>query len=143
MSGWDLIISMSYSKLTGQLLSMFIIYTNKIRIPFVFIDVNNSYLCVSLTNPKMLAHINVVREYLILFAINNWESMNGYEYFITLAMNPNAVVIILVFIVWCELHIYFLCDACRDHALFVIFNFEEVCLRGKDVETLRGRGVID
>ena len=53
----------------------------------------------------MLAHVNVVREDLVLLAIDHGECMDWDKYFVSFTVYSDAVVIVLVLIIGGELHI--------------------------------------
>lgn len=92
-----MVISISYSKLTGQLLSIVIAYIS---------DSEGTYLLVQLTYLQVLAHVYVVRKHLILFAVYHWESMYWDQNLVTVTVDANAVIVVLILVIRSELHIY-------------------------------------
>jgi hypothetical protein len=50
--------------------------------------------------------------------------MDWDEDFISFAMDTNAIVKVLVFVVGCELHVDVLAYAGGDHSFLVVLNFE-------------------
>ena len=101
------------------------------------------YLGVSLSDSQVLAHINVIREQLILFGVDDWEGVDRYQYFVTLTVNSNGIIEVLVFIVRSELNVYVLGDPRRHHPLLIVL-YLEVGRAGREyAESLRGRRVID
>ena len=75
------------------------------------VTLNIDLFRIRLTNFAAFTNINGFRKKLIFLSINYWISMYRYEYLITLAMDSNAVIKILVFIVRGKLHIYVFTDA--------------------------------
>ena len=73
--------------------------------------------------------------------VDHWEGMDGDEDLISLTVNTNGIVVILVTLVARrgELHINVFRDARWDHALLVVANFEVGRLRWKHMEPLRCR----
>ena len=62
-------------------------------------------LHISLSNFAAASHINIFRNELVFFGVNYWISMDRDQYFITFAMNTNAVVEVLELISRSELHV--------------------------------------
>ena len=71
------------------------------------------------------SHVDVLRNELIFFRVNYWISVNRNQYFITFAMDTNAVIEVLELIAWGELHIDVFADTRWNHALFTILDLEE------------------
>ena len=60
--------------------------------------------------------------------------MDRDENLITLAVDSNTIIIVLVFVMsWGELNIDLLCNACWNHALLVVPNFEVAGLWGENM----------
>ena len=91
----------------------------------------------------MLAHVNVVREYLILLTVYYWECMYRNEDLVSFTVDANAIIIVLVLIIRCELHIYVLRYTSWNHSLLVVLDLEVVGLRWQYVQSLWGRRVVD
>lgn len=102
-----------------------------------------AYLCVGLPDPQVLAHIDKAGEDFILLGVDDRKGVDGDQDLISLTVNPYGVVEVLELVVGSELNIDVLGYAARDHALLVVLYFEKWSLRGQDVETLRGRRVVD
>ena len=66
---------------------------------------NVNVLNISLSNFAAAAHVDVLGNEIILFGVNYWISMDRDQYFITFAMNTNAVIKVLELIARCELHV--------------------------------------
>ena len=46
-------------------------------------------LLVRLAEPAPLTHVDVLREELVLFGVNHGEGVDGNEYFVAIAVNPD------------------------------------------------------
>ena len=53
--------------------------------------------------------------------------MNRYEDLVSVAVDSNHIVEVLVLVVWSELHVDLLSYAGRDHALLRVFYLEVRC----------------
>ena len=79
--------------------------------------------------------------------------MDGYQNLVSLAMNPNCVVVILISrqnVCWvlrgargCKLNIYVFADSSGDHAFFLVTDFEVRSLWWQNVQPLRSRRIVD
>lgn len=78
----------------------------------------------------MLTHINIVGEQLIFFRVNDWKCMDRYQDLVTLTMNSNRIIEVLVFIVRSELNIDVLGDPRRHHPLLIVLDLEVGCTWG-------------
>jgi hypothetical protein len=56
---------------------------------------NINVLHIGLSNFAPTSHVDILGNELILFRVNYWICMNRYQYFVTFAMNTNAVIEIL------------------------------------------------
>lgn len=74
----------------------------------VTFNINMFDICLS--NFAATAHVDVLGDEVIFFRINYWISMNRNQYFITFAMDTNAVIKVLELISWCKLHINVFAD---------------------------------
>ena len=70
--------------------------------------------------------------------------MDRDQNLVAVTMDPHRVVVVLVLVdSGRELNIDVLADACRDHTLLLIANFEEVGLRRQNMQALRRGRVVD
>ena len=69
----------------------------------VTFNINVFHICLS--NFAATAHVDILGNEIILFGVNYWKSMDWDQYFITFAMNTNAVVEVLELISRSELHV--------------------------------------
>jgi len=90
---------------------------------------NVNVLNISLSNFTAAAHVDILGNETILFGVNYWKSMDWDQYFITFAMNTNAVVEVLELISRSELHVDVFADTRGNHALFTILYLKESCCR--------------
>lgn len=134
MSGWGLVTSISYSKSTGQLLSIPTIYI----IILLF-----NYLSIGLASLELLAHVDVVGEYLVQLGVDDGEGVHGDEDLVSLAVDADAVVVVLVLVVGRELHVQVLTYPRWYHPLLVVLDLEVWCVGRQDVEALGRRRVVD
>lgn len=92
---------------------------------------------------QVLAKIHNGGENLVLLSVNDWEGVDGNKYFVSLAVDSNTVVVILVFVVGRELNINFFSDSCRDHPFLAVPDLEIRSRWGKNVKPLRSWRVVD
>jgi hypothetical protein len=103
----------------------------------------NPYLCITLSNLKLLAHIHIPREDLILLRVNHGEGVDRNQYLVAFAVDADAVVVVFVLIIGCELHVQVLAYTCWDHSLLVVLDLEVRSVGRQDVQTLRRWGIVD
>ena len=91
--------------------------------------------------------VNQAREQLVRrpLRVNHRECVHRNEDFVTLAVDPNGVVIVFValFTSWSELDVDVFGDARWHHAFLVVADFEVGSLGREDMESLRCRGIVD
>jgi len=88
-----------------------------------------------------LTQINHLWELVSKLTVDNWECMDGDQDFITLAVDANRVVVVLVGLIANrgELHVDVLRDSSRQHSFFVVPDLEEWRLWRQDVQPLGRR----
>ena len=69
--------------------------------------------------------------------------MDGDQDLVSLAVDPDGVVEVLVFIVWGEVDVDVFTDAGWDHAFLIVLNLKVGCLWWQDVKPLWGWRVVD
>jgi hypothetical protein len=99
------------------------------------------------------AKVDHLRDLIHAFTINDWVGMDWDQNFVTLAMNSNRVVVILVgrenvslvlgSTRWSKLHIDVFTHSSGDHTLFLVTDFEVWGLGRQNVQPLGCRGVVD
>ena len=77
--------------------------------------------------------------------VNDREGVNWNEDLVSFAMNSDRIVIVLLslFDSRSELDVYVLRDTRWYHAFLIVLNFKEVSLRRKNVDSLRGWGIVN
>jgi hypothetical protein len=76
------------------------------------------------TNLALASHVNLPGQQAIFLGIDDRVRMNRYQDLISLAVDPDAVVEVFVFVVWSELYVNVLANAWWNHSLLVILYFE-------------------
>ena len=100
-------------------------------------------LLVRLAEAAALAHVDILREELVLFGVDHGEGVDGNEDLVSVAVNPDRVVVVLVFIQgWGELNVNLFGDSGGYHAFLIVPDFEVVGLGWQNVEPLRLRRVV-
>ena len=91
-----------------------------------------------------LAHVDVLGEELVLLRVDDGEGMDGDQDFVTIAVDPHGVVVVLVVVYGRrELDVDFLSHSGCDHSLLIIPDFEVICLWRQNMEPLRLWRVVD
>lgn len=78
----------------------------------------------------MFAHIQVVRQELVLFSVYDWERMDRDEDLVPVAVYADGIVEILLLIIWGELYVDVLSNTTGDHSFLVVLDLEIGCLWG-------------
>ena len=89
------------------------------------------------------AHVNLRWQQTVLLGVDHRVRMNRNEDLVSLAMDADGVIEVLVLIVGSELHVNVLADAARDHPFLVVLYLEKRRAGWQDVQTLRSRRVVD
>ena len=90
------------------------------------------------------AHIDEFWEELILARVDHGEGVYRDQDLVAVTVDSHRVIVVLVFIHgWSELNVDVLCDACRNHALLLVTNFEVLGLRWQNVEALWGGRIVN
>ena len=91
----------------------------------------------------MLPHVQIGWEELVLLGVDHGEGVDRNQDLVSLAVNSNRVVEVLLLIVGGELDVDVLSDARGHHAFLVVLDFEVGRLRRQDVQPLRRGRVVD
>lgn len=108
---------------------------------------------VGLTEGATLSEIDHLGNLLHIVAVDHWVGVDWNQNFISLAVNSDCIVIVLVrrkhiMLVlsctgWRELNVDVFADSCWHHASLLVANFEVGRLWGQNVQPLRRRRVVD
>ncbi len=91
----------------------------------------------------MFSHINESWEDLIFLRVNDWEGVNGYENFVSFAVDSNGIIIVFVLLIGCELNVNFLCYTWGNHSFLAVLDLKIRSSWRQNVQSLGSWGVIN
>ena len=84
-------------------------------------------MSIGLSNFQELTHVYKGWKDVWFLRVYNWVGMYWNQNLVTFAMNSNAVVVVPVLIIRCELNVNVFSKSCRNLTLLIVFDLKISC----------------